>query len=228
MNSLSRYLLAWMLVVLLGVVVSPAFASGRTFVLDPHHTQVRVSWNHLGFSHPSAFMRIGKGMLVWDGEHPSRSSVRVTIPMSSIHTQVSALDARLRSHVFEAGKYPVATFRSTNVERVGQMDVYRIQGVLTLHGIVRPISLTATVNRYGINPVLKAPAIGFNAVATIKRSAFGLNAGLPLVGDKVRVHITAEAIPPEALARRTRAIKARIAGAGPDRPGMTGMVAASR
>lgn len=208
MKRFNRSLLILLLAILLGGLAMPAFASGRTFALDPYHTQVHFTWNHLGFSRPSASVGIRKGILVWNGEHPGQSSIRVTIPIASIDTQVPALNAILQSKFFDAKKYPVATFRSTSVERVGQLDVYRIKGLLTLHGATRLVILTATLNKYGEDPMLDATAIGFSAVATIKRSEFGLGEDLHLAGDKVQIRITAEAVAPEALAREKRDMRA--------------------
>lgn len=194
----------FLMVVLLSASTVPAFASGRTFALDPYHTQVHVSWSHMGFSRPSASLRIDKGVLIWNGVDPGQSFVSVTIPVASIDTSVPALNASLKSNLLDAKKYPVATFKSINVERVRQMDVYRIKGLLTLHGITRLVTMAATLNKYGDNPVLHTATIGFNAVLTIRRSRFGLGQGIPLAGDKVQIHVTAEAVPPEALAMEKR------------------------
>jgi polyisoprenoid-binding protein YceI len=43
----------------------------------------------------------------------------------------------------------------------------------------------------GIHPQTKAPAIGFEGRATIKRSDFGVSYGIPLVSDEVNLAITA-------------------------------------
>ena len=50
------------------------------------------------------------------------------------------------------------------------------------------------------DPLRKAPAAGFDATATLKRSEFGLTKYLPNVADEVKIHVVAEAIEAKAFA----------------------------
>lgn len=188
---------------LLGALGLPAFAATQAFALDPTHTQVRITWNHAGFSHPGATFDVAEGSLIWDAENPGRSSVTVTIPVDSVDTRVPALDHTFKTQYFDAAKYPAITFASTAVERVGS-NRYRVKGNLTVRGVTQPVTLEATLNGAGEHPLLHAPAIGFDATATIKRSGFGLDAYIPLVGDEVQIRMTAEAVDPAALAKAGR------------------------
>lgn len=199
-----------MLAGLLGMASLPAAADdSQTLSLDPYHTQVRVTWNHLGFSNPGASFDVGKGILKWNADDPGQSSIRVTIPVASVNTQVPALDAKLQSSdFFDAKQYPTITFKSTDVTQIGKSRRYRIEGELTMHGITRPATLQATLNGVGEHPMLHVPAVGFDATTTIKRSAFGLGAATPLVSDQVRIHITVEAVPPQALAKEKQEVEA--------------------
>ncbi|HET7370025.1 MAG TPA: YceI family protein [Gammaproteobacteria bacterium] len=194
---------------LLSAFALPAVAASSTFALDPNHTQVRINWNHFGFSNPGASFDISKGTLIWNADDPTQSSVTVTIPVASVDTQVPALDDHFKSRFFEADKYPNITFKSTSVHRVGVSDRYRVDGKLTVHGITKPVTLDATLNKVGQHPMLHAPAIGFDATATVKRSEFGLGAYIPVVSDLVQIHITAEGVDAAALAKEEKAIKAQ-------------------
>ncbi|HLQ86849.1 MAG TPA: YceI family protein [Salinisphaeraceae bacterium] len=186
---------------LLGLLAGPVIADNMRYALDPTHTQVSVHWDHLGFSNPGAYFVISEGTLIWNNEDPSESSIKVKIPVHRLTTQVPALDKLLKSDFFEADEYPTITFASTRVERIGQSDDYRIAGDLTVHGITRPVMLHATLNRIGEHPLLQAPAIGFDAKATIKRSEFGMEEYVPMVSDLVQIRITGEGLAPEALAK---------------------------
>lgn len=208
MKSFARSFSIFILAGLLGAFALPAFAASLTFALDPNHTQVRINWNHFGFSNPGASFDVSKGTLIWNADDPTQSSVTVTIPVASADTQVPALDARFKSQFFEADKYPTITFKSTSVNRIGVSDHYRVQGKLTVHGITKPVTLDATLNKVGEHPMLHAPAIGFDATATVKRSEFGLDAYVPVVSDLVTIHITAEGVAPAALAKEEKAVKA--------------------
>ena len=65
----------------LALATAPVFAA--TYTLDPNHTQVVFSWNHFGFSNPSAQFGKIDGTLEFDQAHPTRATVKVTIPLAS-------------------------------------------------------------------------------------------------------------------------------------------------
>jgi polyisoprenoid-binding protein YceI len=170
-----------------------AQAAPVTYKLDPSHTMVLFSWNHFGFSNPTANLGIGEGTVVYDEAKPANSSVEVSLPLANLDTHVSALDEHLKKpDFFDAAKYPVVTFKSTRVEPLGG-NKFKVIGDLTVHGVTKPVVLDATLNKAGMQPMLKVPAIGFDATATIKRSDFGVGAYVPNVSDEVQIRITTEA-----------------------------------
>ncbi|GAB2581379.1 polyisoprenoid-binding protein [Dyella jejuensis] len=186
-----------MLAGLLGAAVS-AQAAPVTYKLDPGHTMVLFSWSHFGFSHPTADLGIADGTLVFDQQHPSQSSVEVTMPLSNLDTHVPALDQHLKQpDFFNADKYPEVTFKSTSVQPLGGKR-YKVTGNLTVHGVTRPVVLDATLNNIGTHPMTGQPAIGFNATGTLKRSDFGLGAYVPKVSDEIQLNITTEGSVPKA------------------------------
>ncbi|HKR35250.1 MAG TPA: YceI family protein, partial [Steroidobacteraceae bacterium] len=113
-----------------------------TYTIEPDYAQVVFRWSHLGFSNPAAQLSQGQGTLEFDPANPTRASVQVTIPLSTLDTGVPALDEHLRSEdFFEVAKFPTATFRSTKVEQGAGKDRLRVTGELNLHGITRPVTL---------------------------------------------------------------------------------------
>ncbi|WP_426661405.1 YceI family protein [Rhodanobacter aciditrophus] len=173
-------------------------ASPVTYKLDPGHTMVLFSWNHFGYSNPTADLGLGDGTLVFDQQDPAKSSVQVTLPLSRLDTHVPALDQHLKeADFFDAAKYPLVTFKSTSVEPLGN-NHFKVVGNLTVHGVTRPVTLDATLNRVGPHPMTKAQAIGFDATATLKRSDFGVGAYVPMVSDEIKVRITTEGAVPKA------------------------------
>lgn len=182
---------------LLGAAVSVQ-AAPVTYKLDPHHTMVLFSWNHFGYSNPTADLGLGDGTLVFDEQHPAQSSVEVTLPLADLDTHVPALDEHLKKPDFlDAGKYPTVTFKSTKVQPLGGHK-FKVTGDLTVHGVTRPVVLAATLNKIGPHPMSKAQSIGFDATASIKRSDFGVGAYVPSVSDEITIHITTEASVPKA------------------------------
>jgi polyisoprenoid-binding protein YceI len=181
---------------LLGAAVSVQ-AAPVTYKLDPGHTMVLFSWNHFGYSNPTANFGLGEGTLVFDEQHPANSSVEVTLPLANLDTHVPALDEHVKKPDFlDAGKYPTVTFKSTAVQALGG-NKFKVTGNLIVHGVTKPVVLDATLNKVGPHPMTKAQSIGFDATASIKRSDFGVAAYVPNVSDELTIRITTEGSVPK-------------------------------
>ena len=181
----------------LGLAVAVAstltLAAPVDYKIDPTHTATVFSWNHFGFSTPSANFSDIQGVINVDNAKPANSSVEVTIPVSSVNTNVTALDKEFQEEGwFNAAKYPNITFKSTKVETKDKKH-FKITGNLTVKGITKPVVLDAVLNKQGEHPMAKVPAIGFNATTSFNRSEFGIGNYVPNVGDKITVNITTEA-----------------------------------
>jgi polyisoprenoid-binding protein YceI len=178
---------------LLAAACLPAFAATEKFNVDPMHTQVTFTYNHFGFSNPSGRLEQIKGQLDLDMADLSKSSINVTLPLASLHTGVEKLDEHLKTaDYFDAAKYPDIMFKSTKVEKVGN-DGLKISGDLSIHGVTKPVTLDARINKIGDNPMTKSKTAGFDADVNVKRSDFGVTKYVPMVSDEVHVHITLSA-----------------------------------
>lgn len=170
-----------------------AAAAPVTYKLDPGHTMVLFSWNHFGFSNPTANLGQVDGTLVYDEAAPTKSTVEATLPLAGLDTFVPKLDEHLKSKDFlDAATYPTVTFKSTKVTSAGK-DKLKVTGDLTVHGVTKPVTLDVTVNKVGPHPMMKVQTAGFDATATIKRSDFGVGAYVPNVSDEIKIRITTEA-----------------------------------
>lgn len=169
-----------------------------TYTIDPTHSFVHFSWNHVGFSSPSADFTDVTGTIIGNHDHPEKSSVEVTIPVKSLDTNV----ALLNQHLIESGDYfktkefPNVTFKSAALKNLDKKkETFQVQGDLTINGITKPVVLDAKLNKAGPHPFYNnAPAAGFNASTKIKRSDFGIDKFVPMVGDDLTVTITVEAV----------------------------------
>jgi polyisoprenoid-binding protein YceI len=166
------------------------------YAIDSSHSGVVFGWNHFGFSNPSARFDKIEGSVLLDKADLTRSSVSVTLPLEGLDTGVAKLDEELKGQDFlDTAKYPTITFTSTKVEKSGENGL-KITGNLTVHGVTKPVTLDAKVNKIGIFEipgVMKAPAAGFDATTVIKRSDFGVTKYVPAVSDDIPVHITLDA-----------------------------------
>jgi polyisoprenoid-binding protein YceI len=192
------------------LAAGPLFAVTYTF--EPQHTQGVIRWNHLGFANPTAQFNNVEGTLEFDPADPARASVMVTIPLGSMSTGVPDLNDDFRSSdFFDLAKFPAATFKSRKVEKGAAPNTLRVAGELSVHGITKPVALDVTINKIGTNPRNNVPTVGFEAMATLKRSDFGLGLYVPQVSDEIQIHITAEAAEKSAYEQYLKAQAAREA-----------------
>ena len=94
---------------------------------------------------------------------------------------------------FNVEKFPTITYKSDTIKFDGDR-VVRVEGELTMLGVTKPVALDVQNFTCGANPFNKKPMCGGQATATIKRSDFGMSAGLPYApADEVRIIIPFEA-----------------------------------
>lgn len=171
------------------VSTDPTTVQSGDYNVEPGHTQIEFTLLHMGFSNYSGRLNGVSGKLSLSASDPASSSLAVTVPTASFSTTSEKLDEELRSaQWFDAEKFPTISFTSTKVSVTGK-DSAKITGNLTLHGVTKPITLTAHFIGAGVNPLDKKYTVGFEATGKVKRSAFGVSTYVPLIGDDVTLTI---------------------------------------
>jgi polyisoprenoid-binding protein YceI len=177
----------------------PGNATATQWQIDPAHTLLEFSARHMMFATVKGRFTGLKGTIWLNEANPVESGVEVDIDAASIQTGVEQRDQHLRSPDFlEVEKFPQITFKSTKVEPEGH-DKAKVSGDLTIHGVPRPVTLEVEITGRGKNP-RGNEVIGFDARTTINRKDFGLGwnvaleAGGVLVGDNLKVELSAEAV----------------------------------
>ena len=171
----------------------PAEVRAGAYDLDADHGKITWSVDHLGFStYKGQFVNVDAD-LVLDPANPSASTLSATIPLTEVDSNSDALDAHLQTaDFFDTANHPVATYVSRSVT-VHPDDATRatVVGDLTLRGVTRPVTMQVRFNQAGpsMGGVYRA---GFDGRATIKRSDFGIDYALPVLGDEVDLHIEGE------------------------------------
>ncbi|WP_271167637.1 YceI family protein [Hansschlegelia plantiphila] len=166
----------------------PSRVSGGVYKVDPNHTQVVWSVDHMGFSTLTGMFGQMSGSLTLDPKDPSAAKLEIEAPMAGLTVTAEKFHAHLLSkELLDAGKFPSASFKSTSVAVSGQTA--KITGDLTLHGVTKPVTLDAVFQGAGVNPMSKAETVGFSATGSVKRSDFGLGAFAPVVSDELRLTI---------------------------------------
>lgn len=174
-------------------LATPVLAAPETYTLDPSHSQIVFSYNHIGFSTTYGMFSGFEGTIAFDAEDPAASSVEVSMPEASMLTGWEARLAHFMSpDFFGANDQDLITFKSTSIEVTGETTAL-ITGDLTLNGVTKPVVLDTVLNKAGQHPLAGKPFIGFDAKTSVLRSDFGLGAYAPAVGDEVAIIISIEA-----------------------------------
>lgn len=171
-----------------------AQAEPEAYKLDASHSQILFSYNHLGYSTTWGMFSGFEGDIQFDQEDPANSSVTVSFPVRSMFTGWEGrFEHFMSADFFGAEEDEMVTFVSTDIEVTGDNSA-KIIGDLTLNGITKPVTLSATLNQTGDHPMEGKPWAGFDATATLLRSDFEVGAFAPFVSDEVQVQISIEAM----------------------------------
>jgi len=172
------------------------------YKLDKSHASLILRASHMGFStYTTRFSRFDAD-LTFDPKNPAASKVVTTIDATSFEMDSApqmCLDIMKGSQMLDTAKFPQILFKSERVRMTGEKSM-EIFGTLTLHGVTRPIVLTATYNGgySGMPNMDPQPRIGFSAHGSFMRSDFGISYGVPApgtnmgVGDLIDFSIEAE------------------------------------
>ncbi|MDQ0324235.1 polyisoprenoid-binding protein YceI [Rhodopseudomonas julia] len=174
----------------------PARIEAGTYQVDPDHTQVTWTVNHLGFSMLEGLFGASEGSITIDPKNPSGAKVEVTFPIDAVRVTLPEFGEHLQSaEFFNAAQYPAARFVSTSVT-VAEGNKATIVGDLTIKDQTKPVTIDAVLVGAGTNPMTDSLNFGFYGSTTIKRSDFGLGAYAPAVSDDVQLEINAAFVKP--------------------------------
>jgi len=168
--------------------------------IDKLHSDIGFEVKHFGISTFRGRFSDYEGTIVTD--ESGLRSVEGTIEAGSIDIADEQLSGHLRSEdFFHVEKYPQARYVSTSVESAGD-GRYRVNGEFTLRGVTRPLTLDAQAEGAGAGPDGKA-RISLSASGQLDRLEYGLSfdakleGGAAVVGEKVRLVLSVEAVQSE-------------------------------
>src|SRR5437588_12844886 len=165
-------------------------ANADTFKLDAVHSFVLFSVQHLGIANTYGRFNDISGIVVFDRDNPSKSSVELSVPVESLDTNNSIRERSLKSpDFFNAKQFPTLTFKSTKVE--GNGDTLKVSGDLTIRGVTKPVTVDFKKGREG-KGVLGEWRGGGETRFTIKRSDVGRNFELGEVGYELTIILSLE------------------------------------
>ena len=173
-------------------------AWAATYSVDPDHSTVSFKVKHL-LSKTQGQFKTFEGAFDFEAGKPETWSSSGTIQTASIDTNVAERDKHLKSpDFFEVEKFPAIEFRTTAVKDATDTSA-KVEGVLKMHGIEKPVVLDVTIGGVAKDPWGNTRA-AFTAVTKINRKDFGINwnkaldAGGVLVGEEVEIILEIEGI----------------------------------
>jgi len=172
--------------------VSSASMAAETYNLEKTHVDLLFSINHAGFTEKHGQFRELDATVQYDPARPENDRVSVIVKTDSLDTGNTARDNDVKGAMFlDVAHFPEMRFVSTKVTR-GPRGMLIVQGDLTLHGVTKPLTLEAKLNKAAPNPFDKRPTLGFSARGSLKRSDYGIATYIPVIGDTVNITIDAE------------------------------------
>lgn len=160
------------------------------YSLDPNHMSLQFKVSHLGLSTYVGRFNQVDASLDFTPQNMTRAKLQARININSIDTNNNSLDATLCSSWFDCDRYPEALFESTDITVQG--TGFRFEGDLTLRGVTRRINLYGEFLGGAVNRLNGRYTLGFKAEGVIKRSNFGIDNYLAMVGDEVTLEVHAE------------------------------------
>ena len=155
--------------------------------LDKTHGYVTFGYSHLGFSNPEVGFNDFDVDLLLNAKSPEASSFSVKIAAASVDSRVAKFDDHLKgADYFDVQAHPEITFVSESISMTSA-NTADITGLLTIKGQSHPVTLAAVLNKAGMHPLARIPALGVSAQATLSRSEWGLNKYVPMVSDEVQL-----------------------------------------
>ncbi|HVZ38420.1 MAG TPA: YceI family protein [Candidatus Kapabacteria bacterium] len=169
------------------------------WTIDAAHSEITFTVRHMMISNVRGRFEEFSGSVDLDESDLTTLKAEIAINTGTISTRDEKRDAHLRSDDFFASdRHPVATFKATSVEKVGESRL-KVQGDLKIRDITRPVTLDVEVSG-PIRSPWGSTSIGFSGHTTINRTEWNLvwnqalETGGILVGDDVKLNIELELI----------------------------------
>jgi len=171
----------------------PLAVAADAYKVDGMHSMPSFTFKHLNLSSFRGRFETTTGTIEFDPVQHS-GTADIVIDIDSVSTGVPMLDQFLKSaKFFDSARFPTATFKSSSFKFSGEQLV-SVSGDLSLHGITKPLVLEIVYLSCREHPLLNIPSCGADAIVTIKRSEFGLDAFIGNDSDEVKVDISVEVL----------------------------------
>lgn len=138
---------------LLGLSTPTLADKAKRFEVDPSHSQIVFSYDHLGYSRTFGMFSGFNGEISFDADDPAASSVSVSMPVLSMFTGwEERMQHFMSEDFFGATEEDMIQFTSTDIEITGE-NTAKITGDLTMNGTTKPVTLEAELRQASPYPI---------------------------------------------------------------------------
>lgn len=169
--------------------------------VDASHSKLGFAVTHMMVSETEGKFKIYEGKVSSEKADADFTNAKIdfNIDAASINTDDEKRDGHLKSaDFFDVAKYPTIAFKSTSMKPGKIKGTYTLTGDLTMHGVTKPVVLTAI----GASRIVKDPygmeRYAFKVTGSLNRKDYGLSwnaaleAGGVAVSEDVRLDINIE------------------------------------
>jgi len=162
------------------------------YQLDKTHARLLFKIQHLGLSTYVGRFNDLQASLNFDPEKVADAKLEVVVQMASLDINDESLTKTLMGREwFDQSRFPEAHFTTLNVKPLAD-NQFEFVGALNWRGVTKPISLKVTFHGGADNWLTGKYTLGFSATGHFKRSEFGMDSYIPIVGDDVALEVYAE------------------------------------
>lgn len=178
----------------------PAGAASSHWQIDPQHSSAQFAVRHMALSTVrGAFSKLS-GTMLFDDQDVTKSTVEVTIDVSTVDTREPDRDKDLRGErFFDVAHYPSMTFKSKKVEQLAPGKL-KVIGDLTIRGTTKEVVLDVDGPTSPVKDPWGNQRLAVTATTRINRQDFGvkwnatLDGGGVVVSDDVNITLDVELI----------------------------------
>ena len=168
MSGLLRVVFSILTLMLLN---NSTFAADK-YRIDSEHVSVNFTMQHIKWAKYQGTIRHVSGIIMFDRNDLSQSSVTVHMEAKDVDTLDIARDQELQA-IMDITKNPNIDFVSTSVEKTGE-KTGKIVGDLAMAGVTKPETLLVTFDGDGVSGWDGMNRVGFSATGSLDTNDFGM------------------------------------------------------
>lgn len=176
--------------IFVSLLAFPASSDPITYQIDKAASEVGFKYAFDGNDFRGAFKDYTAGIQI-DFENIANSKVDVTLTTTSATAGFAfATEAVKAANMLDAQNFPTITYRSTKV--TGGGNTATIQGIVTIKGVERPLTLKAELFRSATSEVGERDELKLRVKSSLNRFDFGVSGYPKLVGPMLDILMNAK------------------------------------